>query len=112
MNLAAWLAQFGVLRLALLGLAVAVSVLATDPGTPLLLQGWALIDSLVLPAAAPLVLFVLLFDMLMSLVRLADAAPSERAQWKRILLAEGLAGVLILICWSPFFAAVLEPLKG
>ncbi len=105
------LAELGPLRLALLALALALSLFATAPDTPLDLRGWAALPSLVLPAAAPLVLFVLLFDTLMTSVRLADAEAQTRPQWRRVLAAEIVGAALLLLAWTPYFVAVLTPAR-
>ena len=102
--------ELGVLRVALLALAALLALFATDPGVPLSLHGWDLIRTLVLPAAAPLVFFVLLFDILMSSVRLADALPEARARWRRVLVVEALFVLWLLASWLPFFREVLTPI--
>ncbi len=102
-------AELGVLRLALLAMAGVLALSATGPGVPLNLHGWALVRTLVLPAAAPLVFFVLLFDILMSSVRLADALPSAQARWRRVLLVEAVFALGLLASWLPFFREVLMP---
>lgn len=102
-------AELGTLRMALLTMAGVLALFATDPGMPLSLHGPALIRTLVLPAAAPLVLFVLLFDILMSSVRLADAPPEARARWRRVLLVEVVFALGLLAAWLPFFREVLTP---
>ena len=79
----AFASELGVLRMALLALAAILALVATDPGVPLNLHGFALIRTLVLPAAAPLVFFVLLFDILMSSVRLSDALPEAEGGSQR-----------------------------
>lgn len=103
-------AELGVLRVALLAMAGALALFATDPGVPLSLHGWALIRTLVLPAAAPLVFFVLLFDILMSSVRLADAQSEAQARWRRMLLVEAVFVLGLLASWLPFFREVLTPI--
>ena len=105
----ALVAELGVLRVALLALAAILALAATDPGVPLSLHGWDLIRTLVLPAAAPLVFFVLLFDILMSSVRLADALSEARARWRRVLVVEALFVLWLLASWLPFFREVLTP---
>lgn len=102
-------AELGVLRLALLATTGALALFATDPGAPPSLHGLALIRTLVLPAAAPLVLFVLLFDLLMSSVRLADAPSGGSARWRRVLLVEAAFALGLLAAWLPFFREVLTP---
>ena len=105
------LAELGPLRLALLALILVLSLFATAPNTPLDLRGWAALPSLVLPAAAPLALFVLLFDILMTSVRLADADVQARPTWRRVLTAEAAGAALLLLAWTPYFAAVLTPAR-
>ena len=104
-------AELGILRLALLSLAGILALFSTEPGLPMILHGWELISSLVLPAAAPLVFFVLLFDILMSSVRLADGLPQARRRWQRVLAAEVLFALLLLMSWAPFFREVLTPVS-
>lgn len=101
--------ELGVLRMALLALAALLALFATDPGLPLGLRGRDLVRTLILPAAAPLVFFVLLFDILMSSVRLADARPGARAGWRRVLVIEALFMLWLLASWLPFFREVLTP---
>ena len=108
-SLRAFAAELGVLRVALLAMAGILALIATDPGVPLSLHGWDLIRTLVLPAAAPLVFFVLLFDILMSSVRFADAQPAARARWQRVLLTEVIFVLWLLASWLPFFREVLTP---
>ena len=102
--------ELGVLRLALLTLTLLLAVVATAPDAPPARVGWGLIETVVLPAAAPLLLFVLLFEVLMSSVRLADATDAQRGRWKRILAAELLAATVLAVAWAPFFASVFAPL--
>ncbi len=106
----ALVAELGVLRMALLALAAALALLATDPGEPLSLAGWDLVWTLILPAAAPLTLFVLLFDILMSSVRLADSTAEARARWRRALGIETLFALWLVAAWAPFFREVLTPI--
>ena len=101
--------ELGVLRLMLLTLAGTLALFSTDPGASLSLHGWGLISSFVLPAATPIVFFVLLFDILMSSVRLADALPQMRGPWRRVLIAEIGFTLFLLMAWLPFFREVLAP---
>ena len=109
-GLAARAGELGVLRLGLLALALLLAVMATAPGAAPARAGWGLIETVVLPAAAPLLLFGLLFEVLMSAVRLADAEAAQRERWKRVLTAELLAAAVLVAAWAPFFAAVFTPL--
>ena len=101
--------ELGVLRLALLALILLLAAAATAPDAMPARSGWGLIESVVLPAAAPLALFGLLFEVLMSTVRLADAEDTQRGRWKRVLAAELLTALVLVAAWAPFFAAVFIP---
>lgn len=46
--------------------------------------------------AAVLALFVLLFEVLMSTVRLADTEDAQRGRWKRVLAAELLVAATLI----------------
>ena len=109
-ELAARARELGVLRLALLALTLLLAVVATAPDAPPARAGWGLVETVVLPAAAPLLLFVVLFEVLMSSVRLADAENAQRGRWKRVLAAELLTAAVLVVAWAPFFAAVFSPL--
>ena len=64
---------------------------------------WWVLTSVISPVMAPLLMVVLLFDYLMSRMRAADAAGSERASYVtigRIVLA--FLGIT-LVFWVPFF---------
>ena len=111
-RLRAFAAELGVLRATLLLLAGALALASTPPGVPLSLHGLDLVRTLILPVAAPLVFFVLLFDILMSSVRLADALPEARARWRRVLVAEVVFVLWLLLSWLPFFREVLTPVAG
>ena len=102
--------ELGILRLGLLVLALLLAAVATAPDTPLSLNGWGLMETVVLPAAAPLVLFVLLFEMLMSAIQLADAEDAQRGCWRRVLATELLTAAVLITAWAPFFMAVFAPL--
>ena len=102
--------ELGVLRLALLALTLLLAAAATAPDAPPARAGWGLVETVVLPAAAPLLLFVVLFEVLMSSVRLADAETAQRRRWKRVLAAELLTAAILIAAWAPFFAAVFAPL--
>ena len=102
--------ELGVLRLALLALTLLLAAAATAPDAPPARAGWGLVETVVLPAAAPLLLFVVLFEVLMSAVRLADAEDAQRKRWKRVLAAELLVAAVLVVAWAPFFAAVFSPL--
>ena len=64
---------------------------------------WSVLASVITPVMAPLLMVVLLFDYLMSRMRAADAAGTERASFVTIGHIElALLGITLLF-WLPFF---------
>ena len=98
--------ELGPLRLGLLAIAGVISLFATPPGTEVNPYGWDALTTLVLPAAAPLVLFVILFDVLMSCVQLSAAEASHRAHWHLALWADLVFVALLVLSWWPFFQEI------
>ena len=100
------LGQLGFLRLGLLGLALANTALRPTPGSSIAKSGWEMIPTLVAPAAAPIFLMVILFDVMMSRIRAADAQGEERRKYQLISYVE-LAVVAIMVAyWLPYFLAI------
>jgi hypothetical protein len=64
---------------------------------------WWVLTSVITPVMAPLLMVVLLFDYLMSRMRSADAAGSERANFITIGRIELALLGLTLLFWVPFF---------
>ncbi len=101
------IAELGVLRLGLLAIAVIASLFAAPPGIELNPYGWDALTTLVLPAAAPLVLFVILFDVMMSGVQLNAATDAaHRTHWRFALAADLIVAAVLVLSWWPFFQAV------
>ena len=99
-------AQMGPLRLMLASLAVIMIVFTPKPGTPAVYSGWELIPTLVIPAVAPIVFLLLLFDILMSRVWMSASEGFERTRYKRIMLINLSLAAVMLIFWLPFFLAI------
>jgi hypothetical protein len=100
------LAELGVLRLVLLGLALTCLVLMPPAGAAVGYSGWPLVTTVLVPVLAPLVFMVLLLDALMSAVFLADQRGPARARYARILAVDLVAAGLLLVFWLPFYLAL------
>jgi len=64
---------------------------------------WSVLTSVIAPVMVPLLMVVLLFDYLMSRMRAADAAGSERASYVTIGRIELAFLGITLLFWVPFF---------
>jgi len=105
--------NLGFLRLGLLCLALANIALPViyylifpDAGTDVAYLGWRAIPTLVTPVMAPLLVVVVLFDAIMSRVRIADAQGEERAKYLAIYRIELLSIAIMLAYWVPYFSAL------
>lgn len=97
------MAGMGTLRLLLQALALLIVLLMPFADVTLPPRGWGLLFGVVLPAAAPMVLMVLLLDALMCLVLKSDAGPEGRSRLNFALGMNLLCGALLLLSWVPVF---------
>lgn len=101
------LVDLGALRLLLGGLAVLMVVFAPSASIETQRSGWGLVVTGVLPALGPMVFMVLLLDMLMSRVFMADADTAGKRRYRRAILFDGAMALFILLSWLPFLLALL-----
>lgn len=101
-----YLTSLGLLRQLLIGLALLNIILRPAPGTPAAREGIEIIPTLISPAAAPILIMVILFDALMSKIRASDAEGKEREKFTKILRVELATVAIMLIAWFPFFSAL------
>ena len=98
--------SLGLLRICLLGVGIVDTLLSPEPGTYAVTQGPGVIATLIAPAAAPIIIMVILFDVLMSKIRASDASGEESKKFKRIMWAELLVVAFMVAGWLPYFLAV------
>ncbi len=108
-----WPAAIGILRGALLGLALLnilvplIGILlpsaAPDDGHSL----WSVMATMITPVMAPLFITVILFDYIMSRIRAADAEGELRRLYTSIGRIELAVIAISLLFWVPYFAFLL-----
>lgn len=97
------LRQMGVLRVALVGLAILDMLASPRPGTPAIYSGWELVPTLILPVLAPILLQVLLLDALMGRVMMSSTKGAERARYRRIVTVNLIFSFALALWWLPYF---------
>ena len=102
MNIKTWLHDLGPLRIMLILLGLLAIVSAPGPSTEIVLEGWGLVRTAVLPAIGPMIFAVVLLDMLMTRVWMVEAEPERVQVLRRVLRAEAVLALLIAIAWTPF----------
>jgi len=106
--LATWLNSLGPLRIGLVALAILVMAMAPRPGAPAVLEGTQMLSTLVAPALAPIVFMVLMLDALMGRVMMGSASGAERMRYRRIVMTNLAAGILLFLWWTPYFARLFR----
>ncbi len=98
-----WLSDLGPLRW-MLALLVALVVLMAPAALGETRLDWPMVvPTVVAPAVAPILFFVLMLDVLMTRVLMSSADPAGRARLRRALVFDlAVTGVLVL-AWAPFF---------
>lgn len=103
-----FISDIGILRL-LLGVSALVAILVVPaPGTRVILHGYQMIGTLILPTMAPLIFLVILLDTLMTRVWMVDSVGAETARLKLIMRFNLVLAILIAIRWYGFFAALWQ----
>ena len=98
--------RIGVLRFLLVTL-VAIFILASRfTGEQAAYSGWEMIPTLIVPAVAPIVFFVLLLDMMMAGVFMVDKQGDERKRFKFIVNLDLLLTIGMLVSWVPYFISI------
>ncbi len=70
--------------------------------------GWAVIPVYVAPGLTTFMVWGLLFDILMASVFRSAQPASECARYTTIIRLDGALILALLICWGPFFVALLS----
>ena len=100
--------EVGILRLLLILLTVALSVIGlfAQPSTEI--EGWPILFSIVAPSLMVMLVFTLALDLVMNIVFRLDSSIHERARLKIIIKIEASSLLLLLICWSAFTIKLVE----
>ena len=98
--------SLGFLRICLLALGIIDVFFSPSPGTTAAREGIEIIPTLIAPAAAPIIIMVILFDALMSKIRSSDAEGEESKKYKHIMWTELAVVAFMIIGWLPYFLEI------
>ncbi|RFA29831.1 hypothetical protein CAI21_08315 [Alkalilimnicola ehrlichii] len=102
-----FLCQLGVLRLMLLGASLFTVFMVGLVDTASYESNWDLFRGGVVPAMAPILFLLIMFDVLMAKVwkseAKAEADTEAYARWTRIIWTDLAVAGLMLLAWGPFF---------
>ena len=99
-----FLINLGVLRICLFLFAIALLFIRPAPGTDAARSGIEMITTLIAPAITPIIFFLLMFDFMMSRIRMSDIEVREK--FKIISYVELSVAGILLLAWLPYFLAI------
>ena len=92
--------QIGILRLMLYKAGLSVIVFLPEPGVQIDVEWPAILNTVVVPALAPIIFMVILFDLVVSRVVNKgndDPIPAPKVLWVGLIIA-----LIILLKWLPY----------
>jgi hypothetical protein len=101
-----WLRSLGFLRSLLVLAAAFIVLVAPLAYGGVHLHDWRLLPTVVAPAVMMVLVFVILLDMLMSRVFMADAGEEDRARLSPVIWIEAVVLLTMIVAWSPFLARI------
>ena len=104
-NISGFAQRLGAMRVALTLMAAALVVLVPWPG-PGEDNELGAFRALVVPALSPILFMVLMLDVLMSRVQMADAGGEARNRYRFIIRFELVVALVLALSWLPYFISV------
>lgn len=71
-------------------------------------SGWRIFPVYVAPVLVVILIWVLLFDLLMSRVLMGEKSPQARLPYKMVMRLDGALLLAILLFWGPFYYGLLN----
>ncbi len=94
------------MRVVLALLAIFSIILAPPAGNKIVLEGWQLATTLIIPSITPLIFFGLLLDALMGRVRLSDSSGAEASRYRSIIWTDLVLTVGLIVAWYPLVSSL------
>lgn len=102
-------AELGALRGVLALLALVTLLFAPGPGTAVVMEGWRMFPTLIVPTLAPLVFMVLMLDALMARVHMTSVRGAALGRYRRIVTIDLVLGLVLIGYWTPYYLAIARP---
>lgn len=97
--------QVGLLRVGMAALVLACLPFVFYPGGDD--SGWRVIPAHVAPVMALILIWILLFDLLMSRVFMGDKEGREREHYRTVIKFDAVLLLMLFLFWAPFFVNLL-----
>lgn len=101
-----YIRHLGVLRSLMILLALVLALVAPLSYAGTHVDDWRVIPTVVAPALMMVLVFVILLDMMMTRIFMANASREERIRLVFVLGVEALAIIVLLAVWAPLFIRI------
>ena len=96
------------MRVALIVMVLLSIVFKPAPGTELVYEGWPIVNTLLIPVFAPILLMLLWLDSLIAKLWSSQTEGKEQARYKMILRINLSLSLIFILVWVPYFQALSE----
>ena len=102
-----WFREMGILRNLLQGLGIAFILILPFTEPARILEGWKLVTGGIIPALAPIVFVLLMFDTLMSNILKDDGGEDQARILRKVIKTNLAVGLILISFWIYSFVGVL-----
>ena len=103
-----YIQELRLLRVVMICFTLALVILSRFAGDEIIYSGWKIIPSLIAPALAPIMFFVIWLDVLMSWVFSIDAEKGEKSRFGRIVVTDIVLAVILTVSWFGYFSRLVS----
>jgi hypothetical protein len=103
-----YIQELRLLRIVMICFTLVLAILSRFAGDEVIYSGWKIIPTLIAPALAPIMFFVIWLDVLMSWVFSIDAAQGEKSRFRRIMVTDIVLIVILTASWFGYFGRLVS----
>lgn len=103
-----YIQELRLLRIVMICFTLVLAVLSRFAGDEVVYSGWRIIPTLIAPALAPIMFFVIWLDVLMSWVFSIDAGKEEKSRFGRIVVTDVILVVVLTASWFGYFSRLVS----
>jgi len=100
--------ELRLLRVVMICFTLVLAILSRFAGDEVIYSGWKIIPTLIAPALAPIMFFVIWLDVLMSWVFSIDAEKGEKSRFGRIVVADIVQVIILTASWFGYFSRLVS----
>ncbi|MEM7019125.1 MAG: hypothetical protein AAF512_17510 [Pseudomonadota bacterium] len=101
-----WFNKFGALRIMLLLLAIVCIIFYPRPDAEIIYDSLSVMSTLVVPVMSPMIFMVVMLDVMMTRIFMADSTDENKARLRDIMRVELIVAAILILSWLPFFITI------